>query len=239
MELDVKLTPERRWEVCVHEAAHAVIHSLGGAWAYQIAVAPVGASNWTFEGRKGAVLTDLWGAYAGSDPGSVIVYIKWGPNEFDFEADKAGYRSYLGRASSMLPTPRQSRQFREESDRQLRAHIANCLAGPLADQITAGEPFTPGLEPRACSRHDDVCQAWSLACLLPGAQGVELEHIEAQTMAALQSSDVWGAVQDLARKLERDDVVDDFDGLLLEPVPGWPFSPRSKGRKLPATIPRR
>ncbi len=238
MEIDIRLTPERRWEVCVHEAAHAVIHSLGGAWAYQIAVAPTGVSSWTFTGRKGSTSTDLWGAYQGADlPLGVFACIEW--DGAYFEADKNAYRRYVARDVADARSARQARLIREEHHRQLRAYIANLFAGPLTAQILDGEHFRPGLQPHDCSPDDDVQKAWGLACLLPGAQGVELEHIETQTMAALQRADVWGAVQDLARQLEHDGVVDDFDGFLLEPVTGWPFSPRSKGRELPVTIPRR
>ena len=34
---------DERWVACVHEAAHAVIASLGGAGVYEIAVASVGS----------------------------------------------------------------------------------------------------------------------------------------------------------------------------------------------------
>ena len=37
---------KKRWVACVHEAAHAVIASLGGACVYEIAVAPVGSGEW-------------------------------------------------------------------------------------------------------------------------------------------------------------------------------------------------
>lgn len=37
---------EGRWRICVHEAAHAVIAALGGAWVYEIAVAPLGCDTW-------------------------------------------------------------------------------------------------------------------------------------------------------------------------------------------------
>ena len=37
---------KERWVACVHEAAHAVIASLGGAGVYEIAVAPVGSGKW-------------------------------------------------------------------------------------------------------------------------------------------------------------------------------------------------
>ena len=37
---------EERWAVCVHEAAHAVVASLGGKDVYEIAVAPVGSGEW-------------------------------------------------------------------------------------------------------------------------------------------------------------------------------------------------
>ena len=37
---------EERWVACVHEAAHAVIASLGGAGVYEIAVASVGSGEW-------------------------------------------------------------------------------------------------------------------------------------------------------------------------------------------------
>jgi len=37
---------EERWAVCVHEAAHAVVASLGSKKVYEIAVAPVKSGEW-------------------------------------------------------------------------------------------------------------------------------------------------------------------------------------------------
>jgi hypothetical protein len=56
------LTREERKAVCVHEAGHAVLHALGGAFVYRVAVAPEGATEWTTTARKGEALADLVGA---------------------------------------------------------------------------------------------------------------------------------------------------------------------------------
>ena len=119
--------------MCIHEAAHAVVHALGGASIYSLAVAPEGSTNWTYEHRKGGISTDLYGACAISD--IFTPWLQWSEDELGYQIDKDALKliSNFYRTKGLLA----------EHRRQIRAHVCGLLAGPLADEIYDGEqdPF--------------------------------------------------------------------------------------------------
>lgn len=219
------LTRERRREVCVHEAAHAVMNALGGAFVYRVAVAPEGATDWTTKSRHGAEMTDLWGVCSPSDS-PAFLYVRWDAAEGCFAADRPGWRDFL----RMVETHQAgaSRELR----RQLRAHLVGCLAGPAASQLFEQPNEEPYLEEGEWGIGDDIAKARAYSWLLPWRN--EFEHLAALTVATLRRPDVWALVLRVADALEvAGELEEELDGLLPDSVTGWPHGPRSAVVELP------
>lgn len=210
-----KLTKEHRYGMCIHEAAHAVIFSLGGAFIYRLAVAPEGCTDWVTQGRKGGVLTDLWGICSPSDTSSLF-FLKWDDEKECYRADKAGFEKAYGQTNKkVLP----------QSRREIRAHICARLAGPIADEIHEGQDEGIYVEVETGRSHDSA-SAYGLSLLLPWRN--EYDSLTTVTEQALRRPDVWAMVIRLARELERVGDMEEFDGFLPDAVEGWPSSPRAK-----------
>ncbi|MBC8739018.1 hypothetical protein F6X40_19890 [Paraburkholderia sp. UCT31] len=214
-------TKATRRAVCVHEAAHAVIHALGGAFIYRVAVAPEGCEEWSIESRKGGVIqTDLWGVCQASDPPG-LHYLDW------YEPDEFGgtYRSRLEEwrfIRSQLSLC--SRRF---MNRNTRVHVCGLLAGPIASQIWHGCDIDvyPGPLADGWGPGSDIAKAAGLATLL---ERPEYDYLAELTEATLRRPDVWAMVLRLADELEQVGDIEEFPGLLPEEVPGWPPSSRAK-----------
>jgi hypothetical protein len=216
--LALTLTRERRRAVCVHEAAHAVIHALGGAWVYRVAVAPEGATEWQTTDRKGRDMADLWG----------VVEMSGCPAALFIRHDEGGFlagdrRGFNGMARMLADhKPRAPAELR----RQVRAHVCGALAGPAAEQLREdphGEPFLGD----SCT-DDDEGVAEALSWLLP--QRGEFDRLAALTVETLRRPDVWAAVHRLADTLERAGELDDeaLSPFLPMAVPHWPPGPRRR-----------
>lgn len=247
------LSKERRREVCVHEAGHAVIHALGGSFIYRLAVAPEGnTGDWTTEGRKGGTLTDLWGVCEASDF-PTFACVRWNEAEMTYEADRKQFDTILRRMAAEWPKGRPgARGFIPGFRRMVRANVCACLAGPIAEQLSnraklsldcdslpekrdtiasesaAGEEVWLDEEPDDENPGDDIHKAMGLSFLLPYRN--EYRHAWGATEAALRRPDVWSFVVRLADELERVGDMDDFTGLLPEADPRWPAPP---GRRRP------
>lgn len=219
------LTRERRRAVCIHEAGHAVMHALGGAWVYRVAVAPEGATEWHTTGRKGAHLADLWGVCSPSDgPGSL--HIRWDPESGDWGADRAGFLRILGMLEEHQPGSKR------EAWRQIRAQVCGSLGGPAAEQIHEDE--TPWLDYEGeWGVFDDAKSAQAHAWLLPWRG--ELEHLHGLTVQTLMRPDVWALVVRLADALEMAGDMEDPSGFLPAPVKNWPPSLRAR-RPVPFSV---
>jgi hypothetical protein len=212
------LTREPRRAVCVHEAAHAEIHALGGAWVYRVALALEGAATWRTTSRKGRGLADLWGVVevAGCSAEGFIRYGECGLLEND-------RRGFIGMARALgALQPKAPAELR----RQVRAHVCGALAGPAAEQLHEdphGEPFLGD----SCT-DDDEGVAEALSWLLP--QRGEFDRLAALTVETLRRPGVWAAVHRLAGALERAGDLDDeaLFPFLPEAVPHWPPGPRRR-----------
>lgn len=224
-----ELTAERRREVCIHEAAHAVIHALGGAFVYDVEVAPVGAVEWRTTGRKGGLLSDLWGVCRLSDPEGVFGLVRWNEADGGYECDRAGYKERLQLIAANVPS---SGRIATEARRRLRAWICGAIAGPMADAIHAGEkPGEIWLEPEYMPG-EDLTVAEALAWFLP--YRMEYGFLLGVTEKALREPELWGQVMTLANDLEKagclgcdDESMDTLQGLLPEPRRNWPPTPRT------------
>lgn len=226
-----RLTKERRREVCIHEAAHAVIDALGGSYVYFLAVAPEGATEWQVRGRKGELCTGLWGICCSSDFSTWCM--QWNENEFAYEVDRRAYAKHLRdleqqinemrRGEGLLP----KKGIAAEQRRIVRAHICGSMAGPAADAIVKGEGVEDALDywtADLSDPNDDLCHAEAMARLLP-YRG-EYDHAVRVTSEALRRPDIWGAVLRLADELERVGHMEDVHPWLPEADRRWPPSPR-------------
>jgi len=214
------LTKQLRREVCVHEAAHAVIHRLGGAFVYRVAVAPEGCSEWVTEGRKGATLTDLWGVCSPSDPPTFSqVCMKWDESLGDYQCDRQGFARILRQIQATANRSGVAFELR----RQVRAFVCGLLAGPLAESIFEGDD-NPWLAPEWCDGpSDDLVLACAFARLLPF--NWEYRHLCQVTAEALHRPDIWHKVITLADELERVGDIEDVDPFLPEWDRSWPPAP--------------
>jgi hypothetical protein len=211
------LTKQRRREVCIHEAAHAVIYRLGGAFVYRVAVAPEGCSEWVTEGRKGATLTNLWGVCSTSDPPTfALLSMKWDESLGDYHCDRQGF----ARISRQIEATADRPGFAFELRRQVRAFVCGLLAGPLADSILEGAD-DPWLEPEwGDGPGEDRTLACAFARLLPFNR--EYDHLAQVTIEALRRPDIWQKVITLADELERVGDIEDVDPFLPEWDRSWP-----------------
>jgi hypothetical protein len=224
------LTAERRREVCVHEAAHAVVHAMGGSLVYRVAVAPEGSTAWTIQCRKGEPLADLLGVCETSDAPCGF-YLRWGKEDGDYVADRARFSSMLRDVDRQMRehhAGRQAGRFAAEQRRQLRAHICGCMAGPAADAILAGLDVEAALDCWGVELEEgeDLTKAMGMARLLPFRN--EYDHAARVTEEALRCPDVWGRVIRLADELYRVGSMDDVDPFLPQPTPGWPRPPQRR-----------
>lgn len=219
------LTRALRRAVCIHEAGHAVMYALGGVWVHRVAVAPEGATEWQTTGRKGALLTDIWGVCEPSGgPGSM--HIRWDPESGDWSADRAGFLRIQGMLEEHRPGSKR------DTWREIRAHVCGVLGGPAAEQIHEGQ--TPWLDYEGkLGVFDDAKNAQTQAWLLPWRG--ELEHLHELTVQALRHPDVWVLVVRLADALETVGDVEDLRGYLPAPVPNWPPSMRAR-RPVPLSV---
>jgi hypothetical protein len=224
-----RLTRERRREVCIHEAAHAVIHSLGGAFVYLLAVAPEDATSWEVHDRKGGLNTGLWGICSTSD--FFTPFIRW-DDEHEYRVDGRAYGVYLRDMERQINDLRRAEGKRPakiaaEQRRIVRAHICGSMAGPVADAITRGDDVEDALDwwgVDTSDRHDDLCHAEAMARLLPFRN--EYGHAVRVTEQALRRPDIWAAVMRLADELDRVGRMEDLDPWLPPAEKNWPPSPR-------------
>jgi hypothetical protein len=229
----ITLTKEYRRVVCVHEAGHAVIHALGGSIVHRVAVAPEGSDDtWTIEGRKGGTLTDLWGVCQASDFIEMDRAMTWNEAEMTWECDRKRFDAQLRQVEAQLVEhrARYARRYVQESRRIVRAHICGGIAGPAAEQIFNGEEVWLDEPDDHSNATEDIVIAQARSWLLPYRN--EYTHAVEVTEAALRRSDIWERVIRLADELERlGDMDDELDGLLPDPLPGWPSSPGSRAHR--------
>ncbi len=221
----VGLTARHRREVCVHEAAHAVVHAIGGASVYGVEVAPEGVADWVTEDRKGGLLADLWGCCHTSDaPG--WMFIRWDDEGFGgyYKGDRKGYANLLHQLDSRY------RGSSKEQRRQLRAYICGALAGPIADAIREGQPEgSIYLEPEY-ERGEDLTVAEALCWLLPFRK--EFDRLATETERVLREPETWQAVMRLADALETAGTMEEeLIDFLPAPRRSWPPSPMRRGKK--------
>lgn len=212
------LSAEKRRAVCVHEAGHAVVHALGGAFVYGVRVAPLGATDWRTRCRGGGKLTDLWGLCEVSEAPCGIALV-WDKCD-GFSVDRYHWGRILHRSEAA------ARGGRAEVQRQLRAWIAGTMAGPMAEAQHKGQPCD--LDPEDWREQSDRTVIAALAWLLP--QRAELEHLQARTAHALALPEVWACVLRLADALEARGSLSagQVSKLLPAPVPSWPPSLRTR-----------
>ncbi len=223
-----RLTRKHRRIICVHEAGHAVVHSLGDSYVYRLAVAPVGDDGtWVTESRKGGTLSDLWGNCSTSDPSLGHGVLEWQTLQCEWKINRKAYVAQL-RAQARRLSSAQQRIFLAEQRRMMRAQVCGRVAGPIAERIFTNQSTDwwnldyewEGERPKG----EDISVARALAALLPYRK--EYQHACQITAAALRRPEIWQCVLKLAGELERIGDIEEVDSLLPPAERGWPPSPR-------------
>ncbi|MCP3728392.1 hypothetical protein M3I53_35675 [Paraburkholderia sp. CNPSo 3272] len=219
-----ELTQEHRRAICFREAARAVIHALGGAQVYRVAVAPTGSTSWRYQPRKGRDVVDVLGVCEASDVPSVTMHVQWDAAAERFVGDREGFERLAEQARNVVvkgqPPVSQSENL-EAWRRLVRAHVCSKLAGSVAASIYPQGALAVEAAKAEFKHDQDVADGLS-QLLTPG----ELEHLMRMTDEALRTPSVWGRVTALAEALERDgDIADQLYDYLPEPLKGWPAGP--------------
>ena len=218
-----RLTEQRRFQCCVHEAGHAIADALGNRQCLELAVAPEGAEEWRPVTSRGRRLNGLWGYCASHPVPPPLAYLKWDTETmggFDMVPAKQVHAAFLGH----LEKP----AFRIAYYRDIRAALCGSLAGEIAERLLLGEE--PWLE-SDYTGPDDINTAEACCDLLPYRNGQEFDHAVDQTTAALR--DHWPAVMNLAAALAQAGTLDEdaIRPFLPEPLKGWPTPPPRRVRR--------
>lgn len=236
---DYLLTPEHRRQLCVHLAAHAVVGSIGGLQVHMLAIPRAGVRSWTMSERKTLLLGKIWGLCSVSD--FCCNDLEWDADRQMYVADRAGWEAFVGslhehattrRRMSTKPLPTKD-EFLAHRRREVRAQACVCLAGHIADGITAGMAADEAL--RLYDRRDtqdvgasDIVLSQALCGLLPEG---EYENVIRLTEQALRRPEVWESVHRVAAELDMYGLLEggecegDIDGLLPAAEQGWPYGP--------------
>ena len=227
------LSKQRRREICVHEAGHAIVHAIGGSFVYRVAVAPEGdTGSWTFQGRKGDAETGLAGVCETSDCFSAYRFLRWSSDAGCYEVDRRGFEERNRQLASFAATmakPGIARYITSQQSiaakarRVVRANLCGILAGLIAEQIYIGQEVFIPLADGLYGPGDDLVRAEAIAMILPRRR--ELEHAAGVVEDALRDPATWGRVIRLADELERVGDIEDLGGLLPYPQPDWPPPP--------------
>ncbi len=226
-------TAESRRAACIHEAAHAVVHALGGSFVFRVAVAPEGdTGSWTYEDRRGKAATDLRGICEASDHFVLSMHMGWDEGEHCYRPDRRGFEKHVRMVATAIAkcsdaTGRRSqRSVMAEERRIARAHLCAIVAGPIAEQIYMGDDVYVDEPEDWDNPGEDIVRAWAIAGLLPFIR--EFDHAVRVTEAALRDAETWGRVVRLAAELERVGDVEEVDPFLPDRLPSWPPTPRAR-----------
>jgi len=217
-----ELTQEHRRAICFREAARAIIHALGGAHVYRLAVAPAGSTSWRYQTRKGRQEVDLLGICEASDEPSVTSHVQWDDEAEQFVGDREGFERLVELARGVVvkgQPPKSPSENLEVWRRLVRAHVCSRLAGAIAASVYMQRAFETEAQVDAEFEHD-LAVADGMSQLLPSG---EFEHLARVTEETLCTPSVWARVTALAEELERvGDMADQLDDYLPEPLVGWP-----------------
>lgn len=220
---------EQRRAVCFYVAGRAVIHALAGAHVYRVAVAPMNSPNWTYEPRKGSVLTGFDGYCEASDVHEMNQSVVWSNKDGRFVGDREKFEGLVerNRAAFNLLKPEfrtsesapSAEQYLEAWRELARAHVAARWAGPMAQLIHVQGQFDEQDARNDREFEHDISVADGIFQLLP-EEG--LSHILRTTETSLREPTVWRQVNRLADALgQLGDVGRGLNEYLPEPRADW------------------
>jgi len=96
---DYLYTATDREKTCVHEAAHAVIYAIGGAYITELAVRPVGDEPWQHTNSRGRARTGINGICCGNFDHFAGRYMRWNDQKGYMVVDNKGYDKYINYAA--------------------------------------------------------------------------------------------------------------------------------------------
>ncbi|WP_287497863.1 hypothetical protein [Pandoraea sp. CB10b_02] len=220
---------EQRRAVCFYVAGRAVIHALAGAHVYRVAVAPMNSPNWTYEPRKGSVLTGFDGYCEASDVPEIHMNVRWDDQAGRFVGYREGFETTIEnrRSTFNLLKPEfrttesapSAEQYLEAWRELARAHVAARWAGPMAQLIHVQGQFDEQDARDDLEFEHDISVADGIFQLLP-EDG--LSHILHTTETSLREPAVWRQVNRLADALgQLGEVGRGLNEYLPEPRADW------------------
>lgn len=212
-----RLTDDRRRELCIHQAAHAVIHALGGNRPSRVALPPSGGVLGALGACGVRVVEGVWLEH----PTWEIVSrcLRWDGRWRTYAADRRRFAQDLRGIEH---------QAAADHRRMARSFICGYLAGPIAEAILTGQDVHEVTDEGRIDIHDpidDLCVADAIARVLPFHE--EFSTAVQATEDALRRPAIWAMVQTLAEQLDRVGDIEDLDGWLPRRDRRWPRSPRS------------
>jgi len=197
-------TKEDRFTVCIHEAAHAVILSLGGL---KVEVASECVSEWTTTGINGDCIDVFGGICISRNTLLVSRLVQWNDEKKMFIPDTNQFYEIMLKVGKYEVA---------EHRRMIRAYIVGTLAG-----IFAKVEFGKG-ESKIDSPIHDVEIAKAMSSFLPHRD--ELEELAKETKRVLREPDIWEKILTLARSLELLGVIEarELFSYLPEKRKNWP-----------------
>lgn len=211
-----KFTAEHRSITCRHEAAHAVIFSLGGYCIYKVEVAPEGASEWNTTRKDNSIIDNLSGYCSFYYNPKILEFVsKLTPPDDQNQTFICDTKSF---GEKMLEV---GKAKEAEYLRTIRAYIVAALAGPVAEKIYVNdEKYTQNLR-----WPSDIHKAEALCKYLPNPS--EREDLFHETVRVLREPAIWEKVENLAVNLEQSGEIEGckLRSYLPEQRKNWPHYP--------------
>lgn len=191
---------------------------------HRLAVAPEGATEWSIEGRKHGVLTDLWGVCQASDLSTnVVMNMRWDQDESKYITNRKGFQDLIKFIEKAMPG------YKDSLTRELRAQMYGFLAGPIATQIYYGEEVDVHDTWCMYTEGGDVALAMAISNFLPRQPETEYDHAAKVVEELLRQPEIWTKVTNLAERLEEiGDMAEELDEFLPEPLADWPPAPPAR-----------
>jgi len=249
-----EVSKEERFITCIHESAHAVIHSLCKSLIVELVeVAPIGANNPSILDSNGCERKEYFGICRmnGSIGLGLLtpimelsiedkLFLEWDEDDIslmEWNEDSAMYDCLKADYNKALDDMAKCRVDKEFERREVRGCIAGSLAGYIAEYQFRNELddvvdlVNDLVDEGRGDLHHDVTFAAGLSDFLPYRH--ELELLAEETERVINEPEILKLITGLAKELEVKGRIDreELVNFLPECRDNWPPSPRITEKK--------